>query len=453
MATGFNPSDVAGGYAVSGTGNTVVTTSASGAIRSATSHASGKWYAEITISGVSDASIDVGFASGSWTLGRPGFGAPSNSVGITPMSGSESIWKDNSSVAFNTPPGPMALNGTIAVAADVDNGLYYFITPQYVVAYGVNGWNGLTTGNPSTGSGGIPYTLSGGAFLAVGNIGSPGVVVTLNTGQSAFVRGIPAGFSAWDNWATAQAGAGLFFGAGVLTPSPIARLLASAAIAGAGGLAQQPMALMRGSATLPAVSQLFATQAQATMSAALATTSSNSASVALNAQQASFTLAGSVTSTDQAIGFLLVPSALAATTWLQNKLLDALFRGQSLAAPSTWYVALVTTLGSPIANGVECSGLGYTRSLVASSLVAWSGTQAPGTTTISAGVSDLISNNVPIVFPSPTGDWGTIVGYEIWDAPTGGNRWLSGKLSSAMAIHNADPARRFAAGSLTISLG
>src|SRR3954464_8395493 len=124
MATGWNPSDITGGYAVSGTGNTVVTTSTNGAVRSVTGHNSGKWYAEITISSVSDASIDVGFATNTWPLGRPGFGAPSNSIGLTPMSGSEGIWVNNVSSAFNTPSGPMALGSVISVCADVDNNGY-----------------------------------------------------------------------------------------------------------------------------------------------------------------------------------------------------------------------------------------------------------------------------------------------------------------------------------------
>src|SRR3954464_13533178 len=119
MATGWNPSDITGGYAVSGTGNTVVTTSTNGAVRSVTGHNSGKWYAEITISAVSDASIDVGFATNTWPLGRTAFGAPSNSIGLTPRCGREGIWVNNVSSGFNTPSGPMALASTIPLYADV----------------------------------------------------------------------------------------------------------------------------------------------------------------------------------------------------------------------------------------------------------------------------------------------------------------------------------------------
>jgi hypothetical protein len=432
MATGFNPSDLTGGYAVSGTGNSVVTTSTNGAVRSVTSHSSGKWYAEFTVSGVSDASLDVGFASGSWTLGRPGFGAPSNSIGITPMSGSESIWANNSNVAFNTPAGPMGLNGTVAVAADLDNGKYYFITPQYVVAYGVNGWNGQTTADPASNIGGLAYALTGGAYLAVGNIGSAGVVVTLNTGQSAFVRGPPSGFLAWDVWSLTWAGQGFFSGAGNLSANGASRLLARGTAAGAGSLTGGAVNKAAGSASLASSGTLLHNYGSAALVSALSVTSADSVSASLAAQTA--VLVG------------------AAAQKLQNTIIDSLLRGQPLAAPATWYVALVTTLGNANAAGTEVSGSGYARASVSSSLGAWSGTQGGGTTVASIGTSGMVSNNGDIFFPAPTGDWGTVLGYELWDQPSGGNRWLSGKLSSSVSILNGSGARRFAAGALTISM-
>jgi hypothetical protein len=451
MATGFNPSDLTGGYAVSGTGNSVVTTSTNGAVRSVTSHSSGKWYAEFTVSGVSDASLDVGFASGSWTLGRPGFGAPSNSIGITPMSGSESIWANNSNVAFNTPAGPMGLNGTIAVAADLDNGKYYFITPQYVVAYGVNGWNGQTTADPASNIGGLAYALTGGAYLAVGNIGSAGVVVTLNTGQSAFVRGPPSGFLAWDVWSLTWAGQGFFSGAGNLSANGASRLLARGTAAGAGSLTGGAVNKAAGSASLASSGTLLHNYGSAALVSALSVTSADSVSASLAAQTAVL-VGAAATSTDSGQAVLSTPSILAADKKFQNALIDSLLRGQPLAAPATWYVALVTTLGNANAAGTEVSGSGYARASVSSSFSTWSGTQGGGSVLASSGTSGMVSNNGDIFFPAPTGDWGTVLGYELWDQPSGGNRWLSGKLSSSVSILNGSGARRFAAGALTISM-
>lgn len=452
MATGWNPSDLTGGYVVSGTGNTVVTTSTNGAVRSATSHATGKWYAEITISGVQDASIDVGFASSGWTLGRPGFGAPSNSVGITPFSGAESIWKDNVSSAFNTPAGPMALNGVIAVAADLDNGKYYFINGDYVVAYGINGWNGQTTADPSSNIGGIAYTLTGGAFLAAGNIGSSGVIVSLNTGQSAYVRGPPSGFTSWDVWSLTSVGQAFLSGAGGFTANGVARAVARATLAGAGALTSIGVSQLRAVATLAGAGAVFHNFGSAALVSALSVTSTDSVTASLAAQTAVLVGAGSVISTDSGTASLSIPSLLAASQRLQNTLVDTLLRGQPLAAPGTWYVALVTTLGDPTTAGTEVSGLGYARVAVASSLAAWSGTQGAGTTAASSGVSGVISNNSAIVFPAPTADWGAVIGYELWDAPTGGTRWMAGKLPAAVTITNGSGARRFAAGALTVSM-
>lgn len=452
MATGWSASDLTGGYVVSGAGNTVVTTSTNGAVRSATSHATGKWYAEFTISGVQDASIDVGFASGAWVLGRPGFGAPSNSIGITPFSGLESIWKDNTSSAFNTPAGPMALNGVIAVAADLDNGKYYFINGDYVVAYGINGWNGQTTANPASNIGGIAYTLTGGAFLAVGNIGSSGVIVSLNTGQSPFVRGPDAGFSAWDVWNLTWPGEAFPAGSGGFTANGVARAVARATVAGAGAVTAVGVSRLRALAAPAGSGTLLHNFDSATLVSALSVTSTDSVTAALAAQTAIFDVGAGVTSTDSGTGSLSIPSLLAATQRLQNTLVDTLLRGQPLAAPGTWYVALVTTLGDPTTAGTEVSGLGYARVAVASSLAAWSGTQGAGTTVASSGVSGVISNNSAIVFPAPTADWGAVIGYELWDAPTGGNRWMAGKLPAAVTITNGSGARRFAAGALTVSM-
>lgn len=154
------------------------------------------------------------------------------------------------------------------------------------------------------------------------------------------------------------------------------------------------------------------------------------------------------------------------TQFAVNKFIDGLARGQSLAAPATFYAALMkirgkwtastavttasyfvpntgngrlykcTTAGTtassepawPVTNGgtvtdgtavwteqtsameagtfpTEISGSAYARVAVTSSLANWAGTQGAGTTTASSGSSAVTSNNNAITWPTPTGDW------------------------------------------------
>ena len=183
---------------------------------------------------------------------------------------------------------------------------------------------------------------------------------------------------------------------------------------------------------------------------AAAVSNANSAAAAISTQ---ILLAANAGSNDSASGLLIIPSIATATNKLQNALVDALLRGQPLGPPSTWYVGLTTLLGDPTAPGTEVSGGSYARVAVAASLAAWAGTQGAGTTVASNGTSGLTSNNALITFPAPTADWGTVVGYELWDAASGGSRWISGKLAAPVTILNGSGARKFAIAALTLSVG
>lgn len=182
-----------------------------------------------------------------------------------------------------------------------------------------------------------------------------------------------------------------------------------------------------------------------------AAASSNSGLGAFSTTQIPLVSTGA-TSTNTAVGSLTVPSIAANCQQLQNALVDALMRGQPFAAPGTWFIALVTQLGDTANPGIEVGGAGYARAQVDASLAAWSGTQGPGTTQTSSGTSGLVSNNAAISYQQASSDWGTVVGYEFWDQPTGGNRWIAGKLGTALTIHNGDT-RGFPAGSLSIAMG
>lgn len=180
-------------------------------------------------------------------------------------------------------------------------------------------------------------------------------------------------------------------------------------------------------------------------------TSSNNAAGAFSPTQIPLISTGAASS-DSAIGSLTIPSIAANCQQLQNALVDSIMRGQPFQAPGTWFIALVTQLGDTVTPGIEVTGGSYARSAADVSLAAWSGTQGQGTVQQSSGTSGLVSNNAPIAFPPATTDWGTVVGYEFWDQPSGGNRWIAGKLGTAVTIHSGD-IRQFPAGSLSVAMG
>lgn len=140
------------------------------------------------------------------------------------------------------------------------------------------------------------------------------------------------------------------------------------------------------------------------------------------------------------------------TSYAQNKVLDALLRGVQLVTPPIWYVALVTTAGPTNAiAGLEVQGGSYARAAIPATLAAWAGTQGQGSTGVSIGLGGNTSNNASVLFPDPTSNWGSIVGYEMWDAPVFGFRWFYDILSVPKTISVGDSFEEFPAGALEVT--
>lgn len=144
--------------------------------------------------------------------------------------------------------------------------------------------------------------------------------------------------------------------------------------------------------------------------------------------------------------------AQAFTDYAENKLVDALFRGQSLGAPATWYVGLLTAACSDSAAGTEVTGGSYARVAVTASLANFAGTQSAGSTTASSGTGGVTSNNAAITFPAPTGPWGTVTHYGFYDASTAGNQWLCVSLTTSKTVNSGDSAPSFAIGAATVTI-
>lgn len=106
------------------------------------------------------------------------------------------------------------------------------------------------------------------------------------------------------------------------------------------------------------------------------------------------------------------------------------------AMPSlpTVYVALFTAVGSDDGSGfTEVSGGSYTRAATAGSDWNASSGSAPST----------ISNANTISFPQATANWGTVIAFGLYDAPSGGNLlawdYLGGYSWQPCTISSASP--------------
>lgn len=142
----------------------------------------------------------------------------------------------------------------------------------------------------------------------------------------------------------------------------------------------------------------------------------------------------------------------AMSDYLENKLIDQIFRGQAFSFPTTLYVGLLTAAPSDTGGGTEVSGGSYARVGIAASLANWAGTQAAASTVASSGASGTTSNNSAITFPAPTANWGSVTSFGIYDAVSGGNLLFWGTLTTAKTVNNGDAAPAFSAAALSIQI-
>lgn len=123
------------------------------------------------------------------------------------------------------------------------------------------------------------------------------------------------------------------------------------------------------------------------------------------------------------------------STYLANAVLDHVLGRTSYSAPTTLYVALLTSAPGPSGGGTEVStsGTGYARLAVVNNT-----TNFPGA---SAGSK---ANGAAFNFPFATTGWGTVTHVAVYDAPTGGNLLFFDDLATPRTV-NADDAFTFQA--------
>lgn len=142
----------------------------------------------------------------------------------------------------------------------------------------------------------------------------------------------------------------------------------------------------------------------------------------------------------------------AMTNYLENKLIDQIFRAQAYSFPSTLYFALFTANPTDSGGGTEVSGGSYARVSRACSLANFAGTQSAGSTTASSGSSGSTSNNTAITFPAPTANWGVITGVGVFDLASGGNMLFYGALGTQKTVNSGDAAPSFPIGAFSFQI-
>lgn len=133
--------------------------------------------------------------------------------------------------------------------------------------------------------------------------------------------------------------------------------------------------------------------------------------------------------------------------YLENRILDHILGAVASTAPATIYVGLVTTLpndastSGALTPGVEVTGGSYARVAVTNNA-----TNFPAA---SAGAK---ANGTAITFPTPSANWGVIVGFFLSDVASGaGNIFYWGAITPNKTVNNGDPAPSFAVGDLDIT--
>jgi len=157
----------------------------------------------------------------------------------------------------------------------------------------------------------------------------------------------------------------------------------------------------------------------------------------------------------------------AMSNYLENKLIDSLFRAVAFTPAATLYVGLFTADPTDANTLTEIGNVtpnGYARVTITSNTTNWASTGGATTTTNpSAGTTGTTSNNGVITFPTPSGgNWfngsgsaaSSITHFGILDSATiaSGNLYFYGALTNAKTVNNGDSGPSFAISALSIQI-
>jgi len=123
------------------------------------------------------------------------------------------------------------------------------------------------------------------------------------------------------------------------------------------------------------------------------------------------------------------------SNFLENKLLEHVFKNTAYTQPATVYAALYTVAPSDAGGGTQVTGGSYARESI----------------TFGAAASGVISNSADTDFGTATADWGEVVAVGIFDDPTAGNLLSWGLLTVPKTVGNGD-GFKFVATKLSVAL-
>jgi hypothetical protein len=111
------------------------------------------------------------------------------------------------------------------------------------------------------------------------------------------------------------------------------------------------------------------------------------------------------------------------TNYTEGKLLDLLMGGTAFTAP-TPSVGLFTAMPTDDtgSTGTEVTGGSYARVTPTNNTTSW-----PNATLADPSTK---KNGITLTFPTATADWGTVIGFGVWDATTAGNLLTYGPLET-----------------------
>jgi hypothetical protein len=191
----WNPADLAN--MTLSNGNLACAQTATGAsVRSTTSQSAGKYHVEFTLNAGDPTTFYMGFANANWPL-TTWLGSDVNSIGGNSHGTIVALYMNGGIWDSYTVPNIFAAGDTIAMEFDCGAGMIWVQN----VTSGPANWNGSSTANPATGTGGL--TLAGGAtgggpwFVAFNFNAAGSGQATANFGGSPFALTPSSGFSAW----------------------------------------------------------------------------------------------------------------------------------------------------------------------------------------------------------------------------------------------------------------
>lgn len=139
-----------------------------------------------------------------------------------------------------------------------------------------------------------------------------------------------------------------------------------------------------------------------------------------------------------------------ATDFLENEVIDHVLRARAYAMPTQLHIGLFTTAPTDAGGGTEVAGNAYARAQANPGFANWLGTGGETTDVDSAGTGGQSSNANQVDFPEPTGPWGTVTHFAIFDES--GNMLFWGALTTSQTIESGNPVF-FDPNALTVTVG